>query len=159
MDALLKLLTTDARLSLEQLASLTGTSETEVAAAMDEYRKNGVIAGYRAVVNYDKLDGAVVSSVIELRVMPEADQGFDGLAKKIAAMDEVDSVYLMSGGYDLMVRVTGTSFRDIAMFVATRLATVDNVQSTATHFVLKTFKENGFLMDDARPDERGLASL
>lgn len=159
MDTLLKLLSEDARLSMEQLASLSGMSEIEVAAALDDYRKKGVVAGYQAVINYDKLDSEVVSSIIELKITPKRDFGFDEFAGTIARFPEVDSVYLMSGGYDIMVRVNGTNFKDIAMFVAKRLSPMESVLSTATHFVLKTYKERGFLFVDEQSDERGLASL
>lgn len=159
MDTLLKLLTQDARLSLEQLASASGMREEDVAAAMDDYRKKGIIAGYQAVLNYDKLDSEVVSSIIELKISPKRDFGFDEFAGTIARFAEVDSVYLMSGGYDLMVWVNGSSFKDIAMFVARRLSPMESVLSTATHFVLKTYKERGFLFAGEQTDERGLASL
>lgn len=159
MDTLLKLLTQDARLSLEQLANMTGMTEAQVAAAMDEYREKGVIVGYQAVVNIDKLDGAVVSSIIELHVSPRPDQGFDGLARTIAGFEEVDSVYLMSGGYDILVRINGASFRDIAMFVAKRLSPMESVLSTATHFLLKVYKERGFLIEEEPVDGRGFATL
>lgn len=159
MDSLLKLLSEDARLSLEQLATLLGTTEAEVAARLDDYRKSGVIAGYQAVINYDKLHDEMVSSLIELRIAPRRDTGFDEFAESIARMPEVDSVYLMSGSYDVLVRVNGVSFKDIAMFVARRLSPMESVLSTATHFILRSYKERGFLLTDGRRDERGLTSL
>jgi Transcriptional regulators len=159
MDNLLKLMIEDARLSLEQLASLTGMTEAAVADKLDEYKNNGIIAGYQAVVNYDKLDSEIVSSLIELRITPKRDFGFDEFAETIARFPEVDSVYLMSGGYDILVRVSGANFKDIAMFVARRLSPMDSVLSTATHFVLKTYKDSGFLFMDEKKDERGLTTL
>ncbi len=159
MDMLLKLLTEDARLSLEQLASLTGLDEAAVAAQLDDYKKRGIIAGYQAVINYDKLDDEVVSSIIELRVTPKRDFGFDECAETIARFPEVDSVYLMSGGYDIFVRVNGASFKDIAMFVATRLSPMESVLSTKTHFMLKAYKDRGFLFVEEKKDERGFSTL
>ena len=159
MDNLLNLMIEDARLSLEQLASLTGMTEAAVADKLDEYKRSGIIAGYQAVVNYDKLDSEIVSSLIELRISPKRDFGFDEFAETIARFPEVDSVYLMSGSYDILVRVSGANFKDIAMFVARRLSPMDSVLSTATHFILKTYKDSGFLFMDEKKDERGLTTL
>lgn len=159
MEMLLKLLSEDARLSLEQLASLTGKTETEVAERMDELEKSGVIAGYQAVVNWEKAGLEKVQSIIEVRISPKRDFGFDEFAAAVARFPEVENVYLMSGGYDISITIHGTSFRDIAMFVAKRLSPMESVLSTATHFVLRTYKERGIILTDKPEDERGLASL
>ncbi len=159
MEMLLKLLTEDARLSLEQLASLTGQSEQEVAAQMDELREKGIIAGYQAVVNWEKAGIEKVLSLIEIRISPKRDFGFDEFADAIAHFPEVETVYLMSGGFDICITMHGASFRDIAMFVAKRLSPMESVISTATHFVLKTYKERGILFTEKKEDERGFASL
>jgi DNA-binding Lrp family transcriptional regulator len=159
MDNLLKLLAENARLSLEELSSLTGAAPEAVADRLDEYRSAGIVAGYQAVINYDKLEGEVVSSIIELKVSPKRDLGFDEFAETISRFPEVDSVYLMSGGYDILVRINGGSFKDIALFVARRLSPMESVLSTATHFVLKTYKERGFLFAGEKKDERGLTTL
>jgi len=159
MDSLLRILTDDARLSLEDMAAMTGSTPSEVAGKLDEYRKKGIILGYRAVVNYDKLGSEIVSSIIELRVSPKRDMGFDEFAETLARFPEVDSVYLMSGGFDILLRINGKSFKDIAMFVAKRLSPMESVLSTATHFVLKVYKEQGFLFTDDRKDERGFTTL
>ncbi len=159
MEMLLKLLSEDARLSLEQLASLTGQTETEVAERMDELEKSGVIAGYQAVVNWEKAGLEKVQSIIEVRISPKRDFGFDEFAASVARFPEVENVYLMSGGYDISITIHGTSFRDIAMFVAKRLSPMESVLSTATHFVLRTYKERGIILTDKPEDERGLASL
>ncbi len=159
MEMLLKLLSEDARLSLEQLASLTGQTETEVAEHMDELEKSGVIAGYQAVVNWEKAGLEKVQSIIEVRISPKRDFGFDEFAASVARFPEVENVYLMSGGYDISITIHGTSFRDIAMFVAKRLSPMESVLSTATHFVLRTYKERGIILTDKPEDERGLASL
>ncbi len=159
MDKLLTLLEDDARLSLEQLASLTGLSTEEVAARMDSYEKEGVIAGYRAVINWEKAGSDLVSSVIELKISPKRDFGFDECAFAIASFPEVENVYLMSGGYDISLTMHGRSFRDIAMFVAKRLSPMESVLSTATHFVLKVYKQNNVMFADRERDERGFTSL
>ena len=159
MEMLLKLLSEDARLSLEQLASLTGQTETEVAERMDELEKSGVIAGYQAVVNWERAGLEKVQSIIEVRISPKRDFGFDEFAAAVARFPEVENVYLMSGGYDISITIHGTSFRDIAMFVAKRLSPMESVLSTATHFVLRTYKERGIILTDKPEDERGLASL
>ncbi|MEA4911847.1 MAG: Lrp/AsnC family transcriptional regulator [Oscillospiraceae bacterium] len=159
MDMLLKLLSENARLSLEQLASLTGESEKVVAEKMDALEKDHIIAGYRAVVNWEKAGSELVSSIIEVRISPKRDFGFDEFASTISSFPEVENVYLMSGGYDLAITVHGASFRDIAMFVAKRLSPMESVLSTATHFILRKYKENGLILVDEPGDERGLASL
>lgn len=159
MEMLLKLLSEDARLSLEQLASLTGSTETEVAERMDELEKEGIIAGYQAVVNWEKAGIDKVQSIIEVRISPKRDFGFDEFAAAVARFPEVETVYLMSGGYDISITIHGASFRDIAMFVAKRLSPMESVLSTATHFVLRTYKERGVIFADKPEDERGLASL
>ncbi|MEG1017896.1 MAG: Lrp/AsnC family transcriptional regulator [Oscillospiraceae bacterium] len=159
MDMLLKLLEENARLSLEQLASLTGRTQKEVADTLDELKDKGVIAGYQAIVDWEKAGSEEVSSLIEVRITPKRDFGFDEFAATISRFPEVESVYLMSGGYDISIEVKGKSFRDIAMFVAKRLSPMESVLSTATHFVLKKYKERGVIFCDAQIDERGIATL
>ena len=159
MDKLLTLLEDNARLSLEQLASLTGLSTEEVADKMDAYEREGIIAGYRAVINWEKAGSDLVSSVIELKISPKRDFGFDECARTIARFPEVENVYLMSGGYDLSITMRGGSFRDIAMFVAKRLSPMESVLSTATHFVLKVYKQNNVMLEDGDRDERSFATL
>lgn len=159
MDKLLTLLADNARLSLEQLASLTGMTEQEVAERMDGYEKEGVIAGYRTVINWEKAGSDLISGVIELRISPKRDFGFDECARAIASLPEVENLYLMSGGYDLSITIHGKSFKDIALFVARRLSPMESVLSTATHFVLKVYKQNNIMFSDSDRDERGFASL
>lgn len=159
MEMLLKLLSEDARLSLEQLASLTGTTEKEVAEKMDEYRRRGIIAGYEAVIDWERAGIDRVLSLIEVKISPKRDFGFDEFADTIARFPEVETVYLMSGGFDLAIMIHGKSFKDIAMFVSKRLSPMESVLSTATHFVLKTYKERGALFIDKIEDERGLGAL
>ncbi|HPU58822.1 MAG TPA: Lrp/AsnC family transcriptional regulator, partial [Candidatus Avimonas sp.] len=115
-----------------------------------------VIRGYKAVVDWEKTDRPYVTALIELRVTPKRDFGFDSIAETIMRFNEVESVYLMSGGYDLAVIVSGRTFKDIAMFVAKRLSTLDSVISTATHFVLQRYKESGIILRGEEKDERGV---
>ena len=155
MDKLLKLLDSNARLTDEQLATMLNMSKEEVRAQISKLEKNGAIRAYKAVVDWDKTDRACVTAIIELKVTPRRDVGFEGIAEQIMAFDEVESVYLMSGGYDLSVRVTGRSFQEIAAFVAKRLAPLESVISTATHFVLRRYKESNVMFLGENQDERG----
>lgn len=159
MDKLLKILYENARLSNAQIAAMLARTERDVAAAIDQYEKEGIIRGYRAVVDWDKTDRQFVTARIELKVTPKKGQGFEEIAAAIAQFDEVETVYLMSGGYDIAATVTGKTFQEVAMFVAHRLAPLDSVQSTATHFVLRRYKERGILIKDDAVDERGMGSL
>ncbi len=155
MDTMLKLLAKDARLTNDQLAVMLGTTPADVAARLDKLEKEGVVRGYQALVDWDKTDREYVTAIIDLQIAPSKDRGFDGIAEVLMGFDEVESVALMSGGYDLSVTITGRSFRDVAMFVATRLSPLDGVLSTATHFVLKKYKDRGVLFTDEEKDERG----
>lgn len=156
MDKLLKLLNENARLTNAQLATMLGISEDEVCRQIAELEKSGAIRAYKAVVDWDKTDRQRVTAIIELKVTPRRDVGFEGIAEQVMAFEEVESVYLMSGGYDLSVRVNGRTFQDIAAFVAKRLSTLDSVISTATHFVLRRYKENDVMFLGENQDERGL---
>ena len=151
---LLSLLEENARYSLEELALMLGSDEKTVASEIDELRNSGVIRGYRTLINWDKVDYAHLTAIIELKLTPQPDAGFEDLAEKIMGFDHVESVYLMSGGYDLCVIVTGQSFQGVAMFVAKRLAPIAGVVSTATHFVLRKYKDNGVEMQDTEHDDR-----
>jgi DNA-binding Lrp family transcriptional regulator len=156
MDKLLNLLYNNARMTNAQLAVMLGSTEKEVAEHIDEWEKNGVIRGYKAVIDWERTDRAYVTALIELRVTPKRDLGFEGIAETVMRFDEVESVYLMSGGYDLAVIVSGQTFKDIAMFVAKRLSTLDSVLSTATHFVLRRYKDGGVMFLGEKKDERGV---
>ena len=156
MDKLLKLLDENARLTNAQLATMLGITEDEVCRQIAELEKSGAIRAYKAVVDWDKTDRQVVTAIIELKVTPRRDVGFESIAEQVMAFEEVESVYLMSGGYDLSVRVNGRSFQDIAAFVAKRLSTLDSVISTATHFVLRRYKDNDVMFLGENQDERGL---
>ncbi len=156
MDQLLRLLDTDARLTCEQLATMLDCTEDEVRARIADLEKNGTLRAYKAVIDWDKTDRNRVTAIIELKVIPRPDVGFESIAETVAGFDQVESVYLMSGGYDLSVRVNGRSFQEIAAFVAKRLATLDSVQSTATHFVLRRYKESHVPFLTQEVDERGM---
>lgn len=156
MDKLLELLDSNPRLTNQQLSVMLGRSEKEVADQIAKWEREGVIRGYKAVVDWEKTDRPYVTALIELRVTPKRDFGFDSIAETIMRFNEVESVYLMSGGYDLAVIVSGSTFKDIAMFVAKRLSTLDSVISTATHFVLQRYKESGIILRGEEKDERGV---
>src|SRR5262249_52793491 len=136
MDPLLKLLRENAGLAPAQLGKMLNLSEAEVAAKIKDYEKDKVILGYRTILNEEKLGVDLVRAVIEVKITPERGGGFDRLAERIAKYAEVNSCYLMSGGYDLLVIVEGTNLREVATFVSEKLATIQGVLSTATHFML-----------------------
>jgi DNA-binding Lrp family transcriptional regulator len=154
MDPLLKLLHENAALKPAQLAAMLNSSEAEVAKKIKGYENDHVILGYRTILNEEKLGVEMVRAVIEVKITPEREGGFDRLAGRIARYDEVKSCYLMSGGYDLLVVVEGDSLREVASFVSEKLATIQGVISTATHFMLKPYKEQGVLMTRERDEER-----
>lgn len=157
MEQLLELLQDEAKLSTAQLATMLGEREEDVKKAIAKYEKEGVIKGYQALINWERTDLNRATALIELRVTPQKDTGFDEIANRILGFPEVESCYLMSGGYDLAVVVTGKTMSDIAMFVSRRLAPIGGVLSTATHFVLTKYKDGGvvFNSDYEEIDERG----
>ncbi|MDD3833605.1 MAG: Lrp/AsnC family transcriptional regulator [Oscillospiraceae bacterium] len=156
MDKLLKLLDENARLTNAQLAVMLGITEQEVKSQISQLERNGVIRGYKSIIDWERTDRAYVTALIELKVSPKRDLGFEEIAETIMRFDEVESVYLMSGGFDLAVIVNGQTFKDIAMFVAKRLSTLDSVLSTATHFVLRRYKDSGVIFLGEEKDERGV---
>ncbi|MEN8695437.1 MAG: Lrp/AsnC family transcriptional regulator [Akkermansiaceae bacterium] len=145
MSALLDLLHRNARLSLEELADQLGSSVQDVAAELSTLEKNGTIQGYQTMVDPARLDTDRVTAFIEVKLTPERGGGFDRLARRVARFGQVTSCYLISGGYDLLVLVEGENLLDVANFVAQQLSTLDGVVSCATHFRLKSYKENGFV--------------
>ncbi len=154
MDELLKLLRDDASLTSAQIAGRLNLAEAEVETKIKELETNGVILGYRTVINEEKLEVDIVRAVIEVKITPEREGGFDRQATRIARFDEVRSCYLMSGGYDLMVVVEGTDLKSVSAFVSEKLATIQGVISTVTHFMLKPYKEQGVLMGGEFSDEK-----
>ena len=154
MDPLLKLLQENAALKASQLGAMLNQSESEVTAKIKGYEADKVILGYRTIIDEERLGIEMVRAVIEVRLTPERGGGFDRLAERIAKYHEVNSCYLMSGGYDLLVVVEGKNLRDVATFVSEKLATIHGVVSTATHFMLKPYKVQGVLMKMEENEER-----
>ena len=154
MDSLLKLLRENAALKPAQLAAMLNLSEAEVLGKIKEHEASHAILGYRAVLNEEKLGVETVRAVIEVKITPERGGGFDRLAERISKYTEVSTCYLMSGGYDLLVMVEGKNLREVASFVSEKLATIQGVISTATHFMLKPYKEQGVLMTNEQNEER-----
>jgi DNA-binding Lrp family transcriptional regulator len=154
IDPLLQLLRRKARHSHDELAEILSLGPAEVRERVAAWEKDGTIVGYQTVINPELAGDQDVSAFIEVKVTPERGGGFDRLATRIARFDQVVSCYLASGGYDLMVVVEGTDLREVARFVSEKLSSMDGVLSTATHFRLKTYKENGFLIDDGDEPER-----
>ena len=143
MEALIQLLQQDPLLDRADMAKLLGISEEEIESNIAKLRADGILLGFTAVINREQWDPDTVTAVIEVKVTPERDGGFDRIAERISRLEEVLSCYLVSGGYDLLVVVQGKSLREVASFVAEKLSTIGPVQSTATRFRLKTYKENG----------------
>ncbi len=154
MDPLLALLQKDARLSADQLASQLNTTPDAVRAAIAAREADGTILGYQAVMDPEKADDEAVQAVIEVKVTPERGGGFDRIADRIARFDQVVSCWLMSGGYDLGVVVRGHDLREVARFVSEKLSSLEGVISTATHFQLKVYKQDGFLSTVASEGRR-----
>lgn len=156
---LLKLLNKNSRQTNAELGVMTGRTEEEVSKEIKSMEDSGVIRGYKAVIDWERLDNTYVSAIIELKVSPKAGIGFEDVAKRVMKYPEVESVYLMSGGYDLNVVVKGKTFQEVALFVAKELSTLENVTSTATHFVLRRYKELDVELLDDTSDDRGSFSF
>ena len=150
----LEILKRNARTSVEDIARETGQSPEAVAEAIEGYEKSGLIRGYRAIVNDDRLEDERVTAVIEVKVQPEREGGFDRVARRIARFPEVVNMYLMSGKFDLLLFIEGDSLKKVAAFVSQRLAPLEGILSTGTHFMLRTYKEDGVLMEDDPVDDR-----
>lgn len=151
---ILKILFEDARITASEIALMTGYPEQDVITSIEKLEADKIIVKYGALINWDKADSDLVQAIIEVRVTPQRDQGFDSIASRIYRFDEVNSVYLMSGAYDLLLLVEGRTMKEVALFVAERLSVLENVLSTATHFVLKKYKADGVLFYDAQTDKR-----
>ena len=151
---LLQILQEDCRVPLEKLATMTGAPLEEVARTIDQMEKSGVILRYAPIINWDRTDRERVEAMIEVRVTPQRDQGFDAVAERIYRFDEVKSVYLMSGAYDLLLLVEAHTLKELAFFVSTKLSTLETVTGTATHFVLKRYKSDGVIFEGSNQDKR-----
>lgn len=156
MNDIVKILQQNARISNTELGEILGISPVEAEAEIKRLEKEGIIRGYSVIVDDELYDKSTVYATIELKVTPQRDCGFDDIAKTIMMYDEVESVNLMSGAYDLAVEVKGNNLKDVALFVSERLSTIDGILSTATHFILKKYKEKGIFIDREETDERGL---
>ncbi len=154
MDKLLKLLKKNALETPENLAQMLDTSVEDIKARIAAYEQNGIICGYRTVVNEDQLDIEKISAVIEVKITPERGGGYDRMASRISRFAQVDSLFLMSGTYDLLVFISGRTLQEVATFVNEQLATIQGVLSTTTHFTLKTYKDQGVLMKIEDDHER-----
>lgn len=150
----MKIIEANARLSLEEIAAMADMAPEDVATHIDTYKRDGVIRGTRTLIDWEKVGGNGVQAIIEVRVSPKKGHGFDEIAEAIALLDEVDGVQLMSGGYDLTVYISGSTFQEVALFVSRRLSPMDDILSTATHFVLRTYKKDGALYSTDSGDER-----
>ena len=155
---ILKMLNKNARASLEEMAAATGRTTAEVATEIGRLEDEGIIRGYKTVIDWGKTEKPYVSAIIQLKATPKTGRGFEEIAERITLFPEVESVYLMSGVYDLNVVVKCRTFEEVAMFVAKELSPLDSVTSTATHFVLRRYKELDVALGVKEPDERGVVS-
>ena len=159
MDKILKALEDNATLTPEQLAIMLGKETGEIRDIIKQYEKDGVILGYKAMIDWDKTDREYVTALIEVKMTPQRDRGFDRVAEKIYNYPEVQSLYLMSGGYDLCLVIEGKTMKEVAYFVAQKLAPIEYVISTATHFVLRKYKDKGVIYGAEQVDERGIGDI
>ena len=155
MDKFLKLLEDNATLTHEQLAVMCQKEVGDIKKMIGQYEKDGVILGYKTMIDWDKTDREYVTALIEVKITPQRDRGFDRVAERIYNFPEVQNLYLMSGGYDLAVLIEGKTMKEVAYFVAQKLATIEDVISTATHFVLRKYKDKGVIYGVVDVDERG----
>ncbi len=153
-EELLALIEKNSRIDLQELAAMLGVAEIDVVNELAALEREGIICGYHTLVNWENTSIEKVTALIEVRVTPQRGEGFDSIAERIYKYSEVSSVYLISGGYDLMVILEGKSLRDVSNFVSDKLSTLDSVLSTATHFILKKYKDHGTIMDQQKEDER-----
>lgn len=151
---ILELLQADCRISLERMAVMLDTTTEKVATAIDEMERDHIILHYQPIINWDKTEKNSVEGIIEVKVMPQRDMGFDAVAGRIYRFQEVKSVYLMSGSYDLLVLIEAPSLKDLALFVSEKLAALDTVTGTSTSFVLKRYKQDGVIFESNGEDKR-----
>ena len=151
---ILEILCEDARVSPREIAVMTGSDEAQVNMAIDGLKRAGVLVGYQALINWERTEREFVQAVIEVNVVPQREKGFDAIAQRIVQYDEVKTVYLMSGAYDLMVLCEARTLKELASFVHSRLSTIEGVTGTSTHFMLKTYKYAGTIFDGGRNDRR-----
>ena len=157
-EELLKIIEKNSRIDLKELAVILGVEEIDVVNEMAAMEAEGIICGYHTLINWDKTDIEKVTALIEVSVTPQRGQGFDKIAERIYNYPEVDCVYLISGGFDFMVMIEGKTMRGVAQFVSEKLSTQESVLSTATHFILKKYKDHGSVMVNPTKDERMLVT-
>lgn len=155
---ILHLIEHDAKLSVKTIATMLGEDEAKIAEIIEKLENENVILGYSTIINWEKLGDNGVTAMIDVKVTPEREVGFNSVAERICRFPEVTSVYLMSGTYDLSVVVTGKTMQDIAWFVSHKLSTLNQVQSTVTHFILKRYKQENFVFEDPQEDKRLVVS-
>ena len=153
-EQILKTIEKNSRISIKELAILLGKEEIDVANEIAAMEAEGIICGYHTLINWEQTSLEKVNALIEVRVTPQRGQGFDNIAERIYKYPEVHAVYLISGGYDLLVSLEGKSLKEISSFVSDKLSTLDSVLSTATHFVLKKYKDHGTILSKKEDDER-----
>lgn len=154
MDKLLRLLSENSDYTVAELSLILGEDEESVESRIKAYENNGIIKGHRAIVDFENVEDSGVTAYIELKVTPQKEKGFDEIAEKIMRFDEVASVYLMAGTYDLALIVKGDTIQEISSFVSRKLSALDGILSTATHFILKRYKDDGVILADIPEDER-----
>ena len=159
MDKILQILEDNANLTHEQLAVMLDKEVGDIKNIIEKYEKDGIIVGYKTLIDWEKTDREYVTALIEVKVVPQRDRGFDIVAEKIYHYPEVKSMYLMSGAYDLSVVIEGKTMKEVALFVAQKLAPMESVISTATHFVLKKYKEEGVIFKPEGKDSRQVITL
>lgn len=153
-EKILSIIEKNSRIDLKELAVILGVEETDIVNEMEQMEKEGVICGYHTLIDWEKTSAEKVNALIEVRVTPQKGNGFDSIAEKIYRYSEVHAVYLISGGYDLLVSLEGKSLKEISAFVSEKLSTLDSVISTATHFILKKYKDHGTILTRKEVDER-----
>ncbi len=156
MDDILNLIEQDSKLTYKEIAAMLGRGEDEVKSKIEEYERDGIIVGYHTLIDWDKTDREYVTAIIEIKITPQRDRGFDKIAERIYNYPEVKTLYLMSGSYDLAVIIEGKTMKEVAYFVAQRLAPIEGVLSTATHFVLRKYKSEGVVYGAVEEDLRGV---
>ena len=153
-EKILQIVEKNSRIDLKELAIILGVEETDIVEEMHKMEEEGIICGYHTLIDWEKTSLDKVNALIEVRVTPQRGQGFDSIAERIYKYPEVTAVYLMSGGFDLLVILEGKSLKEISSFVSDKLSTLDTVLSTATHFILKKYKDHGTILNVPQNDER-----
>lgn len=159
MKEILEILEKNSNTDVENIAVMLGKSVAEVQAEIKKLEDDGIIVGYKALINWDKTDNENVTALIEVKVTPQRGEGFDKVAERIYRYPQVKACYLMSGGFDLTVLIEGKSMKEVALFVAEKLAPIENVLSTATHFVLRKYKDKGIIFEEKEKDDREAVRL